>query len=288
MDVRPLAKFINERWRVHVKRSMGASAPWTDDPILRTYRFCNVRREDDRVTKWIHSHWLRPHESDQHVWFAMAVARVVNLPESLEAVGYPVPWKAALFKAAMRKRQEAGEKSFTSAYMIRAIEAKDGENKADYLAEYVLTPMWEARRDIAHVMAGRKLKELHERFMEFYGMGSFLAAQIVADVKWLPSMRSASDWATFAAMGPGSQRGMSWVEFGRPNNKYRPTEWGEAIINLRPKLLPKLDRELQEMDAQNLQNCLCEFDKYMRAKSGAGRPKQLFKPSEVPYNDVRV
>lgn len=282
MDVRPLAKFINERWRIHVKRSMGASAPWTDDPILRTYRFCNVRREDDRVTRWIHSNWLKPKSATNHLWFAMAVARIINLPESLAEVGFPVPWNAERFKKAMAARKARGEKIFTSAYMIHADAVVTGA-KADYLADHVLTPMWEARTEVSRLLDHCSLRDFHERLMKFRDMGSFMAAQIVADVKWIPNMRGRRDWLTFAAMGPGSQRGMSWVEFGDVNTKYKPREWYESLLKLRAKLLPKLDRELQELDCQNIQNCLCEFDKYMRVKSGQGKPKQLFKASEEPY-----
>jgi hypothetical protein len=33
--------------------------------------------------------------------------------------------------------------------------------------------------------------------------------------------------------------------------------------------------------SQNLQNCLCEFDKYERVRLGEGRPKQLYRPPET-------
>ena len=38
-------------------RSAGAEPPWTNDNVLANVRFCNVRREDDAVTRWIRSHW---------------------------------------------------------------------------------------------------------------------------------------------------------------------------------------------------------------------------------------
>jgi hypothetical protein len=34
------------------------------------------------------------------------------------------------------------------------------------------------------------------------------------------------------------------------------------------------------MHAQDLQNCLCEFDKYERARLGEGTPKQIYKEVE--------
>jgi len=38
---------------------------------------------------------------------------------------------------------------------------------------------------------------------------------------------------------------------------------------------------MPKMCAHDLQNCACEFDKYMRVKLGEGEPKQLYrKPAE--------
>jgi hypothetical protein len=45
------------------------------------------------------------------------------------------------------------------------------------------------------------------------------------------------------------------------------------INELRQRKLPL------NLHAQDIQNCLCEFDKYMRVKLGQGTPKQLYVPS---------
>ena len=64
-----LVYWIKERQAIHERRKAGQPPPWTKDEILRTYRFCNVRREDDRVTRWIHENWLRPNEARALVLF---------------------------------------------------------------------------------------------------------------------------------------------------------------------------------------------------------------------------
>lgn len=278
--------FISERWSIHTKRCAGQPSPWTKDPILRRYRFCNVRREDDRVTQWIHKEWLLPHTHDKNVWFAMTVARLVNLPESLHEMpnavfaGKHVEWSPKKFTSVMNRRKGRGEKTWTSAYMIRAIEAKDGETKADYLAKYVLNPLWAAKKQTP--LKGT-LQEFHTWLQSHYGMGSFLAAQVVADVKWVPPLVNAVDWETFAAPGPGSQRGLNRAMGQDLTAPWQPQEWHSALLALRGHVLPKLPKELRSLDAQNLQNCLCEFDKYMRTRGGEGRPRQNFNPSAEPY-----
>lgn len=271
------AAFIKERWAIHQRRAKGLPAPWTDDPILQQYRFCNVRREDDRVTRWIHQHWL---PGRQQPWFAMVVARMVNWPDTLAELTYPVPWKPEKFVKIMNARKARGEKIFTGAYMIRAIEAKEGETKADYLAKYVFSPLWKRRNEVLYL---RNLQDWYDWLLPNYGMGSFIAAQVVADLKWHDQWRSAPDWATFAAPGPGSRRGLNRVLGREVTAPWRDEEWSLAHAQLRERILKLLPLTLKDLDAQNLQNCLCEFDKYMRVKNGEGRPKQLFKPSKEGY-----
>src|SRR3990167_2469498 len=40
-----------ERERIRVKKERGDLPPWTEDPTLRKFRFCNVWRQDDRVSR---------------------------------------------------------------------------------------------------------------------------------------------------------------------------------------------------------------------------------------------
>ena len=52
----PVKSFFNfciEREKIRKKREQGLPQPWTDDEILRSARFLNVFREDDRGSKAI-------------------------------------------------------------------------------------------------------------------------------------------------------------------------------------------------------------------------------------------
>ena len=110
------------------------------------------------------------------------------------------------------------------------------------------------------------------------GLGSFMAAQIVADLKYLPFMVNVLDWWTWAASGPGSKRGLN-VVFGRPI--YQPwgeQEWLEHIQQLREaenkELVPL---GLGPFHAQDTQNHCCEFSKYTKVMTGIGRPRQVYR-----------
>ena len=45
--------FAAERQRVFDQRARRSDGPWTDDPILRQYKFCNTFRASDRVSQYL-------------------------------------------------------------------------------------------------------------------------------------------------------------------------------------------------------------------------------------------
>lgn len=274
MRVSALAAFIDERQMILVRRTRGDPPPWTEDPILREYRFCNVHREDDRVTKWIAENWREPNQREPDLWFAMCVARLVNWPATLAWLGYPVPWRPARFVRYMRGRLAAGDKVWGGAYIV----STNGNPmlKEEYIAERVLSPLWNNRRAL-RPRKGQTLEDFHERLMRYDGMGSFLAGQVVADLKYVDPLLQADDWWSFAASGPGSRRGLNRVLERPVDEPWREDEWYDAIVDLTKDLIWEVSFEVGSMHMQDLQNCLCEFDKYERVRLGQGKPRAKFR-----------
>lgn len=266
-----LMHFIQERELIRFKKERGDPWPWTKDPVLQAYRFCNVRREDDKETRLIHAHWLRPHIGDPDLWFAMTVARLINWWPTLEPIGYPaVSWgrKVGHFIHVCGQRKRAGEKVFTSAYMVRADPHVSG-SKATYLATQVLQPMWDDRVHI-RPRKGDTLAAFHARLMAYKDVGPFVSGQIIADTKWGDNpLRQASDLQDWAAPGPGSQRGLNIV-YGRPVDTgwTKDNSWEAAFAELLPRVRQDLKgTSLANLDGQNVQNCLCETMKIHRGSS---------------------
>lgn len=278
MQVQELSEFIGKRHDIYVAREAGLPKPWTDDRILRQYRFCNVYRELDTVTQWIARHWRKPLHGYEDLWFGMAVARWVNHPATLNEIGLPVPWNPKKFVRVLKDRKERGEKVWTGAYMIGT--QGNAMDKALFIAEGVLQPLWDRRAEL-RPRKGDTLADFADRIVSVKNQGKFMVGQIIADAKYEPSsfLRAARDWQTFAVSGPGSRRGLNRVVGREKNRHWREDEWKAALIELQGGVngtLATLRPSMKPLHAQDLQNCLCEFDKYERVRLGEGRPRSLY------------
>ena len=271
--------WIKERDTIRHKKEVGYPKPWSDDPIFQTYRFCNVEREKDTVSIWIKENWIDPYRDHPNLWFAMIVARLFNWPPTLGIIGFPdedflesKPIWRTLLKS---HRDVGGEKIFTGAYLVSTNGVK--MDKIDYILDRVLAPIWERGRApyvYNNRNAGQEALEEYWTFLrQFDGLGSFMAGQVVADLKFTPLLENAPDWMTWAPLGPGSIRGLNRYH-GRPIDKALRQEQGLKEIGEAQQLIKEqLDWLLP---AHNVQNGFCELDKYIRVKNGEGRPRSTY------------
>lgn len=276
MRVKDLSLFITKREEVRIRKEANAQKPWTGDEILQQYRFCNVRREDDAVTKWIAENWRAPNSEDPYLFFAMTAARLFNEPRTLQLIGYPVPWDPAEVLKVLKNIQQAGDKVFNAAYIVSTNGIS--MDKVEYVVQQVLGPIWMARDKLVYEK-GESLASYHKRLTKLRGLGSFMAAQVIADLKYTDKFFEAPDWFTFAASGPGSRRGLNRVMARVTKDSWREHVWHDTLL----ALLNAVNKRLRwgvPLHAQDLQNCLCEFDKYERARMGEGRPKQKYSGKE--------
>ena len=238
------------------------------DPNIDNWRYCNVRREDDRVTKNIKG-WLSPHVGHKMFIPNVLMARLFNNPNTLKRVGFMAEWDPQWVMQITDLLTKHGHKVFNPAYIVSTNGRK--MEKVQYLCSEVLP----AAFDNPINLNGNSLEDIHERLVRLNGVGSFIGAQVVADLKMFEPWASAPDYWTFVAPGPGSMRGMNRVR-GLPANvqKYNQKAFSMYIQPLRSIISTGTGIELC---AQNAQNVCCEFDKYMRLLSGEGRPKQTYR-----------
>jgi len=220
------------------------------------------------VTKWV-DNWLHQYEDHPNIIPATLMARLFNQPATLDYLGFPEEWEPEAVKSRLRNLQERGDRIFNAAYIVSTNGLS--MDKCEYVVDRVLTPAFAARGRLAYP----DLEDMWRALIQLNGVGSFIAAQVVADLKELPPWENAADYWKFVAPGPGSMRGLNRLRgLEAKAQKYNPKAFSMYIQPLRAIIGSTTGIKLC---AQNTQNCLCEFDKFMRLTLGEGRPKQKYK-----------
>lgn len=259
-----LVYWINEREAVRIAKEAGEPKPWSEDAIMQDTYFCNVHREADRVTRWIRSKWKDSQAPIETLEANMCMARLVNRIESLEQLLWPWhSWYDNAFKdVAYRLKPFWG-----NAYVVTT--HGQSMSKVDYVCGVLdrcfATTTW--------LTKGGTLEGTHSLIMRLEGFGSFMSAQVVADLKNTPGhpLAYAPDWSIWSAHGPGSLRGLSWFH----GFKITPGLYKNSILTAKQECEDDYGLAVP-MCMQDFQNCLCEYDKYMRVKNGTGRSKRRY------------
>jgi hypothetical protein len=287
--------WMRERQAIHERRFVqGLQGPWTDDPILRTFAFCNLFREQDRVTVWVRENIREPFAKHPNLWIMLAIARTINWPETLAFLmdakenpgAWPLDnsWDPKVMGDALDRWKALGQKVYTGAYMIRA-ESDPSKpwytwTKQQYVAQIVIGKLWEKRGTWDRMMFNRAdqptLQEVHAWLAGFHGWGPFMSYEVVTDLRHTRYLDKAPDIMTWANAGPGAIRGLKRMH---PQRKMTtPADFTAAMQELlaaAPAALPGWPT----LELRDIEHSLCEFDKYSRVKHGEGRPRALFKPA---------
>lgn len=279
----PLFYWVRERERIRVRKDAGLPLPWTDDPILQTYRFCNVRREDDRGTVWIRDNIRRPFAGHPMLWLMLCIARQINWPDTLSDLIFNGAWPDRAhfdpheITIVLNRRKERGDKVYTGAYMISAPSTK-GADKQAYIAETVIGALWRRGESFRRMCSFGKapgLQWVHSWITQSNGWGAFMAYQAVVDMRFTALLCEARDVRTWAAAGPGTIRGLNRLH-GRPVDVALSQE--RALGEMRRIYAVVEEATGVAMDFSDVPNILCETDKYLRVKNGEGKPRALYVP----------
>lgn len=288
--------FARERYEIFRRRRADGYAiakgeapqgpPWTDDPVLREFRFCNIFREDDRVTQWMRRALSHPLGTDTERQIRAAVVfRWFNKIETGELLKPLLlgDWDTEEARRLLKERVAQGQTILGPAYMIKSPLRM---NKVDGLLQCIDA----VNADIPHLAAHIEpyettLEGFHEVLCGYPYLGPFMAYEMVTDLRRSPVLCSAPDIRTWASAGPGAARGIARV-FNLPLGTYNHgsardrTCMNDRMRELlscseQPDLWPP---DWPRWEMREVEHTLCEFDKYERARLGEGRPKQRFAP----------
>ena len=265
-----LVGWMRHRHEVYLRRQAGEPWPWTADPILQRYHFCNVYRELDRVTLWVRTHIREPYSESPHLWLLLVAARFFNEPSALASLlgarVLPVTvdddYSAARLDAVAAGWRAAGHRLFRGAYMVRS---RYGVPKGQYVAE-VLQGAWAARAVVAPRLRGT-LAEATHCLAQLHGLAGFMAYEVVTDLRHTAWLAQAPDLNTYANIGPGAVRGLNRVA-QRPVGQ--GVGQGRALaeaVALLPVVQAAWPSGWPGLELRDIEHSLCEYDKYERARA---------------------
>lgn len=281
-----LLAFIDEREGIRQRRISGKPWPWTQNEILQTYRFTNVHREDDAVSRHYQKTIRKYYQENPIVIPATVLYRWFNRPETCDYFFNQQDfYKQSPFERYLDTNDltilthtlsNIPRPHVTGAYIITGKPGyAKGEGVLQYFHEWCQRP-WKETWGQWHGNPPM-LWEMDE-WLNGEGLGTFMRAQLVADLKYLYFLQQAEDWWTWASPGPGSRRGLN-VIYDRPMDMaWNDNDWLVHLVRLNQKITPTLEEMgIGRLHNQDLQNCLCEFSKFTKVARGTGRPRQTFK-----------
>lgn len=279
--------FARERYNIFLRRRAGEPGPWTEDPILQEFRFCNVFREDDRVTQWMRQNLTRPigYDNERQIR-AATVFRWFNKIETGELLKDLLlgDWDTEEARRRLSARVAEGKTILGAAYMIKSPLRKD---KVTGLLECIDAVNHDIP-EMAETFAPRAttLQSVHERLCTYPFLGPFMAYEMVTDLRRSPVLAGAPDIDTWASAGPGAARGIARVlDLPLGTYKHGVAKDRECMNDRMRELLSVAQNDPDawptawpRWEMREVEHTLCEFDKYERARLGEGRPKQRFTP----------
>ncbi len=289
-------RFACERQQIFFARAERRPWPWTEDRVLREYKFTNAYRASDRVSQYLIKEVIyRGDSSPQEVFFRTILFKIFNRIETWELLCREfgeIAYREYSFKrfdAVLTAAMSRGQRVYSAAYIMPSGGVKShGERKHSMHLRLVEQMMKDHLPD--KISNAQSMGKAFELIREYPTIGDFLAYQYVTDLNY-GSLISFSEM-DFVVPGPGALSGIHKcfsslgglteaeiikVVTGRQNEEF--TRLGLSFKSL-------WGRPLQLIDCQNL---FCEVDKYARVMhpefsgpTGRTRIKQRFTVNSAP------
>ena len=292
--------FAAERQAVFFRRARGKTRPWTDNPVLATYKFTNAYRASDRVSQYLIRNVIyrddlptSPHE----VFFRILLFKLFNKIETWEllerAIG-PITfedYRFAAYDAVLAKARRTGRRIYSAAYIMPPGSRAFGQS-AKHQNHLLLLERMMADQLAERLAQTRTMQEGFEKLRAYPTIGDFLAYQFITDINY--SELTEFSEMDFVVPGPGARDGLRKC-FVDPGGLNEP-ELIRVMADLQEQEFQRLGLDFQSLWGRRLQlidcqNLFCEVDKYARVahpeiagRTGRVRIKQKFVPTSEPID----
>jgi 5-hmdU DNA kinase, helical domain len=289
-------RFAAERQRIFELRRDDPDGPWTDDPILRRYKFCNTFRASDRISQYLISRVIyAPEAADlpaEDVFLRIVLFRLFSKERTWEALERATGGvrRETLDSARLSQVLDAMRRDgpiYTAAFILCAHDAYGhGVKHRNHLE--LVARMFSAGALGADLAAASSLGDVYEALRAWPMIGAFMGYQLAIDLNYSDHLDFGEN--DFTVPGPGAVRGLNKVfaDFGERTPQQLIMEMverqDEHFERLGISWSGLFGRPLHAIDCQGL---FCETDKYARAafpelKSNRVRIKQEFRANPTP------
>jgi hypothetical protein len=289
-------RFAAERHAIFLRRARGEPPPWTEDPILKRFKFCNTFRAADRVTQYLireviygpHGHDLAPED----VFLRIVLFRLFSKESTWEALEQAAEGvRRATFDEDLLgealDRVKSHQSIYTAAFILAAPSVFGYQAKhRNHLA--LVASMFRPRGLGVDLARAQSLEDVYNALIQHPAIGPFMGYQIAVDLNYSEHIDFSEN--DFTVAGPGAIRGLQKV-FADPGDR-SPTQLILQMVERQDKEFARLGLEFEGLFGRRLhaidcQSLFCETDKYSRRafpelKSNRVRIKQEFRPSAAP------
>ncbi len=264
-------RFAAERQAVYLRRLRGEAAPWTEDAVLRAFRFTNPFRAADRVSQYLIGQVQYRDGRSQapaELFLRTILFKIFNKIETwemLEREAGPLSWQSINLEGIDAILSEAiarGQRIYSAAYIMPAPNLGHARKHSNHLS--LLRMMMEDNLP-ARIEKASSLEAVYSLLRPYPGLGPFLAFQYAIDLNY--SAMLDFEESEFVVAGPGALDGISKCFSGSGSRSPEATIYEmadrqeEEFKRLGLSFDGLFGRRLQPIDCQNL---FCEISKYAR------------------------
>lgn len=274
-------------------------APWTDDPILANYKFCNVYRELDRSSQWlIQNVILNPKTKLADKLFQIFVYRLYNKPEVFERIQLPTwyDYDQERFEADVEYYEQVfGSSTNSKAYCINTWISK-GQTAGMANANIIIPSINLNLAKISKILhSNSSVEVLLTQLQKVAGIGKFLSHEWFIDLCYLlrygagETIKMKFDENSYTSAGPGAKAGVELIV----QSRIKAEKFIHELAELAPDYLSNFGQfkyvrwkpsigyyvsEKPNLTLHTQEFWLCEYTKYWKMLNKYGKQRDSFVP----------
>jgi hypothetical protein len=260
---------IRERMRIWGKKQNHEDMPYTQDPMLSKYRFCNIYRELDRQTIEIHTQ-LKSLEEDFNLWLLNALfSRMICKPETIRKVGF-LNYDSDNNQKVKTKLLNLERPKYGAAYIfpINLVSKIGCSNREEFFCDYLPKVTKECANVIENLYKS-SVTEALGKILPCFGVNlKFHWTEVLIDIAYQYPQNI--DLFKQFPVGPGSIPTMLKIN-SNENPEITCLALQKSVFTDFPYLT--FDGNPVWLSAENWEGIGCEFRKYSNLLDGTGRKR---------------